>query len=177
MLMFSSLSFAESEQQVLHDYHLTTYKDMQGSVQELELFTKLEDRDAFFGVTCTGMSPFPLLQVVLFNDEVLSDAPRLIQVDYKIDGKTATHPAAIQGILKAIDTVEERSNKIRIEVDAQKFRSMAEMKRAYQGLLDDLMSGERVSLQFTHRSIEGKTYRFSLKGLKPLLQPYEAICY
>ncbi|MDX1347157.1 MAG: hypothetical protein R3189_02775 [Thiomicrorhabdus chilensis] len=166
---------AVSQQKVMGDYHLTIYEDAQGSVDGIELFTKLADREAFFGVSCTRMSPFPLLQVLLFNDEVISESPRLLKLRYSLEGSTLQSDG-LQGVLKATDSVEEHSNKIRIEFGSVGLGSMQAMQEAYDELLDKLAASKTLKLELSHRTLGNFEYGFSLKGLGSLLTPYRDIC-
>jgi len=73
VLLFLPGLVISAETQVNQDYHLSLYKDIQGSVDALELFTKAADKREFFGVTCSMQSPMPLIQVILFDDEIMRD--------------------------------------------------------------------------------------------------------
>lgn len=165
-----------AEQSVFQDYHLSVYRDAQQSVEHIELFTKMPDREVFFGVSCSSQSPFPMLEVLLFNDEVISESPRLLQADYSIDGRAVDAAFKWQAIIKYVNTFEEVSNRLRIELDPQSVKSMNVMQEAYQSLLENLKQGEKVSITFSHRALGAFTYDFSLQGLKQLLEPYQAVC-
>ncbi len=169
-------SVVAAEQRVLDDYHLTVYYGQQELVSDIELFTKQPDKEVFFGVTCSSMSPFPLIQVLLFNDEVLSDSTRFLRVSYQVDQQKANNEQALQGILKAVDNFEERSNKVRLELDPDQLRSVGDMDRGYQALLSDLKSGKTLQITLHSGAIGKHNYQFSLQGLKALLEPHEAVC-
>ena len=174
---FSSVSMAaEREQKVSEDFHLTTYIGQQDVVSDIELFTKQAEKEVFFGVTCSSMSPFPLLQILLFNDEVLSETPKFLSVGYRIDGESIEHNPALQGILKVMDSAEEFSNKVRLELEPGKIRSMNVMNEGYEALLNDLKAGEQVKFTLNSRAFGTKDYAFSLKGFKALIEPYESVC-
>lgn len=173
--MLPSLSVAAPTEQVNQDYHMTLYQDVQGSTDGFELFTKLADKKAFFGVTCSIQSPLPLMQVLLFDDQVLSETPKLLKAELSIDGKT--DPLALNGVIKVVNTAQEYSNKIRLEVQPERGSSFLEMQQDYMQLLQRLQQGERLSVTFRHRTLEPQTYPFSLKGLAPLLAPRQKVCF
>lgn len=175
LCLVTAQAWAQTEEQTLNDFHLTLYKDAQDLVDGVELFTKLEDRQVFFGVVCTRMSPFPLLQVLMFDDEVISESPRLLQVRYVIDGSDGASDG-LQGVLRPTDTFEERSNKVRIEFNSTGLGSMQAMHQAYDGLLDKLSSSAVLRLELSHRTLGQHEYAFSLRGLGSLLAPYRDIC-
>lgn len=164
------------QQKSAQDFHMKIYTDAQGSAQDFELFTKVEEREVFLGLSCASMSPFPLLQVLLFNDEVVSESPRLMEVRYRVIPESELDPVELQGILKVVDNVDEFSNKIRLELASGQMRSMSEMQAAYAGLLSQLMQSDALEVTLSHRSVGRQTYRFSLKGLKPLLTPHQSLC-
>lgn len=174
-ILIAEGAIASSQQKVIGDYHLTIYEDAQGSVDGIELFTKLADKKVFFGVSCTRMSPFPLVQVLLFDDEVISESPRLLQVRYSMDGADwQSH--GLQGVLKATDSVEERSNQVRIELNSSGLGSMRAMQEAYADFLDKLSMSKALQLELSHRRLGKFEYGFSLNGLGRLLAPYRDIC-
>ena len=116
-VLFSGAALAEREQSVQGDFHRTLYLGQQGVVSDIELFTKQAEHEVFFGVTCSSMSPFPMLQILLFNDEVLSETPKFLSVRYRIDGESIEHQPTLQGILQVVDTADEFSNKVRLELE------------------------------------------------------------
>lgn len=176
LVFFVSFASAQSEKRVSEDYHLTVYKGEQAVVTDIELFTKQADRSIFFGVTCTSMSPFPLVQILLFNDEVLSETPKFLSVSYRIDGEKMEHQPILQGILMVEDSVDEYSNKVRLELKTGEIRSMNVMDRGYRTLLNDLQAGQQVEFILQSRSFGTKAYQFSLMGLANLMAPYESVC-
>ena len=177
MVLFTSACSAQQrEQAVRDDYHLTAYIGQQGVVSDIELFTKQAEHEVFFGVTCSSMSPFPLLQILLFNDEVLSETPKFLTVTYQIDGERVEHKPTLQGILKVLDSADEFSNKVRLELESGKIRSMRVMDEGYQNLLHDLKLGQQVEFVLNSRAFGSKRYQFSLKGLRSLIEPYESVC-
>jgi len=165
-----------AEQRVNQDFHLTTYAGQQGVISDIELFTKHESREVFFGITCSSMSPFPLIQVLLFNDEVISETPRFLRVSYLLDGPNSEGSPKLQGILKPVDTFEERSNKIRLELEPDHIRSLSGMNQGYEVLLQRLQSSKQVVFTFNSGAIGTHTYEFSLNGLSTLLEPYQSVC-
>ena len=166
---------SSADSQVAQDYHMSIYKDVQGSTDAIELFTKAEDKRVFFGVTCSLQSAMPLIQVILFDDEIMSETPKLLSIKLKIDGKAISKE--LQGIINVVDNTEELSNKIRLEVVAQRGSSFKALQEAYQALLEKMQQGEALTITLSHRTLEAKEIIFSLKGLKQLLQPNKAVCY
>ena len=132
LALLTTFVSAQSEQRVFEDYHLTVYKGEQGVVTGIELFTKHAEQEAFFGVTCTSMSAFPLIQILLFNDEVLSETPKFLGVSYRIDSEQVSHQPALQGVLKVEDSIDEHSNKVRLELKSGETRSMNVMDQSYK---------------------------------------------
>ncbi|MEA1989777.1 MAG: hypothetical protein U9N57_11325 [Pseudomonadota bacterium] len=167
------VSSAESE--VAQDYHMSIYKDVQGSTDAIELFTKAEDKGVFFGVTCSLQSAMPLIQVILFDDEIMSETPKLLSIKLEIDGKAL--PAELQGIINVVDNTEELSNKIRLEIVTKRGGSFQALQEAYKAMLITMQQGEALKVILSHRTLEAKEITFSLKGLKQLLQPNKAVCY
>jgi len=165
-----------AEQKVSQDYHLTTYAGQQDSISDIGLFTKQSETEAFFGVTCSSMTPFPYIQILLFNDEVLSETPKFLKVAYTVDGKVFEQQPALQGILQVVDTADEYSNKVRLELVPNKVRSLTLMNQGYQQLLEQLKAGQSIEVSISSRAFGTKDYQFSLKGLKTLIEPHQAVC-
>lgn len=173
---FWGAAMADRQQSVMGDFHRTIYLGQQGVVSDIELFTKQADKEVFFGVTCSSMSPFPMLQILLFNDEVLSEAPKFLSVSYRINGESIEHQPVLQGILQVVDSADEFSNKVRLELESGKIRSMNVMNSGYQTLLRDLMLGQKVAFTLNSRAFGSQNYEFSLNGFKGLIEPYESVC-
>jgi len=164
-----------AETKTLQDYHLSVYKDVQGSTDAIELFTKAEDKRVFFGITCSIQSPLPLVQVILFDDEVMSETPKLLTVNLSVDGEAID--SELQGILKVIDNADEFSNKVRIELVVKRGGSFQAFQDGYQALLERLQKGKVLSVKLNHRTLEMRDIEFSLNGLEPLLKPYQRVCH
>jgi len=163
------------ESKMLKDYHMTMYQDVQGSVDGVELFTKEKDKRIFFGLTCSSQSPLPMLQVILFDDNIMSETPKLLSAKLFIDG--VEQKMELQAILKAVDTVDELSNKIRIELVAKRGSSMQVLEQQYQDLIHKMQKGQAIKVQLSHRTLDTKTIKFSLNGLGDLLKPNESLCF
>jgi len=166
---------SSAESQVAQDYHMSIYKDVQGSTDAIELFTKAEDKRVFFGVTCSLQSAMPLIQVILFDDEIMSETPKLLSIKLEIDGKMV--PDELQGIINVVDNTEELSNKIRLEIVTKRGGSFQTLQEAYKVMLITMQQGEVLKVTLSHRTLEAKEITFSLKGLKQLLQPNQTVCY
>ena len=166
---------SSAESQVAQDYHMSIYKDVQGSTDAIELFTKAEDKRVFFGITCSIQSAMPLIQVILFDDEIISETPKLLSIKLEIDGKAL--PTELQGIINVVDSTEELSNKIRLEIITKRGSSFQALQKAYQTLLAKIQQGQALKITLSHRTLEAKEITFSLKGLKQLLQPNQTVCY
>lgn len=164
-----------AESQVVKDYHLSVYKDYQGSVNEFELFTKNEQKKVFFGLSCSSQSPLPLLQVILFDDNVISDTPRYMAAELRIDGEH--YPAKINGILRVVDTVDEHSNKIRFEIPTKRGSLFKDLRADYADLLTSMKAGQRLSVKLIHRQLGDRELSFSLQGFSELLTSKEALCF
>jgi hypothetical protein len=177
LVTFGHHALAAKTTQTQGDFHLSLYHNQQGQLDDLELFTKMPDKEVYFGLTCSAMSPFPMLEVLLFNREVLIDLPRLLKVSYQIDGKAVASAVALQGILKPVDTADEYSNKVRLELVTGQLKTMGSLSSEYQRLLSQLKAGQSIQITLMHRGFGEKQYLFSLQGLKALLQPNESICH
>jgi len=175
-IAFSSFAFAQPDKtEQVGAYHLSLYQDIQGDVLDLEAYTKVPDREVFFGVTCSAMSPFPAMQVLLFEDEIISETPRFMSVSYQLDGKNGTVP--LQAILKAELTADRYLNQIRFEIDSGKIeKNMRLMQEAYARLLNGLETGKQITVTVEHRTLGQHQYQFTLEGLNKVLQPYQRIC-
>ena len=166
---------SSAETQVAQDYHMSIYKDLQGSTDAVELFTKAEDKRVFFGVTCSLQSAMPLIQVILFDDEIMSETPKLLSIKLEIDGKMV--PDELQGIINVVDNTEELSNKIRLEIVTKRGSSFQALQEGYKALLLMMQQGQVLKVTLSHRTLEAKEITFSLKGLQQLLQPNHSVCY
>ena len=166
---------SSAESQVAQDYHMSIYKDVQGSTDAIELFTKAEEKRVFFGVTCSLQSAMPLIQVILFDDEIMSVTPKLLSIKIEIDAKALAEE--LQGIINVVDNTEELSNKIRLEIVTKRGGSFQALQEAYKAMLLTMQQGEALKVTLSHRTLEAKEITFSLKGLKQLLQSNQAVCY
>lgn len=171
-----SLSFlAKADQQAIGDYHFSYYKDMQGSVDALEGFTKQPDKRVFFGVTCSRQSPLPLIQLIAFDDEILTEKPSFLEVVFKLSGKALDYK--LNGIVQVVDTADELSNKIRFEIDSPRKGSFVDYQNRYMELLNRLLAaGDSLTVEVTNRKLGSKTYQFSLRGLKRGLADNIEVC-
>ncbi len=174
-VLFVPLFANAAQSEAIKDYHFSYYHDVQGSLEALEAFTKTERREAFLGVSCSIQSPLPLIQVILLNDEVISETPKLLELKLTIDGKA--YDSTFNGILNVVDTTEEYSNKIRLEIPAVRGSSLQALQAGYQGLLDALQTGKSVVITLSHRTIEAQQYHFSLSGLKDGLSENISLCF
>lgn len=164
-----------AESKVYQDFHMSVYRDVQGSVDSLELFTKIEGKRQFFGVSCNRQSPLPLIQVLLFDDEIMSEQTKLVEVVLELDGKTLNE--TLNGILTVVDNADELSNKVRFELPPKSRSSFRVLQQRYQELLSKLGEGESLVVSLKHRALKEQKMRFSLNGLDALLKPHQAICF
>ncbi len=176
LTLLSSGAFAAKTTQIEGDFHLSLYEDQQGQLENLELFTKIPDKEVYLGLTCSSMSPFPMFEVLLFNNEVLMKTPGLLKVSYQIDGQVDASSITLQGVLEPVNSADEHSNKVRLELAYGQVKTMDKMQAAYQTLLGQLKAGDSIDITLKHRKMGEKQYRFSLQGLKTLLTPNESIC-
>lgn len=182
-LGFSSYANAKAQTQALGDFHMTLYQGAYGEVSDFELFTKQAANEIFFGISCSDRTPFPLLQVLLFNQHVLLDDPAEIAVNYAFpeqsdhQSQLLTERVALKGVLRSIKTAGENSNKIRLELDTGHFKSMNAMAAAYTQLLNQLKFASSVAITFKDVRFGEKRYIFSLKGLEALIKPHEGVCH
>lgn len=170
--------FAADRTEVKGDYHVSLYNDMYGDVMELEAFTKLADKPVYFGIGCSTMSPFPVFQVLLFDDEIISETPKFMSATYDVKGtQNFQAVTGLQAVLKPTLEVDEISNKLRIEISSQGAqKELRLMNRGYMTMLDQFEKGETIEVSFEHRTLGKHSYEFSLKGFKQALEPYAAVC-
>lgn len=166
---------SSADSQVAQDYHMSIYKDVQGSTDAIELFTKAENKRVFFGITCSLQSAMPLIQVILFDDQIMSETSKLLKVKLEINDKAQVEE--LQGIINVVDNTEELSNKIRLEIVTKRGGSFQALQEAYKALLINMQQGQTLKVTLSHRALEAKEITFSLKGLKQLLQPNQNVCY
>lgn len=176
LLMVGNGALAAKTTATQGDFHLTLYQDQQGQLDDLELFTKIADKEIYLGLTCSAMSPFPMLELLLFNSEVLMDSPALLKVDYQINGQADAPIVILQGVLKAVNSADEHANKVRLELAHGQVTTMGMMQVAYQTLLEQLKAGHSIDITLQHQKFGEKQYHFSLQGLNALLAPNESIC-
>lgn len=173
LILLLGLSHAYAKQEVVGDYHVTSYIDVQGSLEGFEAFTKVADKKVFFGVSCSIQSPMPLMQVIAFDSEVVSESPKYLEVIINVD---KGDQQSLNGILSVIDNADEYSNKVRFEIAATRGGSFQDLQDQYLTLLGNLSQGEELTLELKHRTLKTVKYEFSLVGLKKLLQDRMYIC-
>jgi hypothetical protein len=165
--------------QVIGDFHMTTYEDALGNISEFEMFTKQPDKEVYLGLSCTDMSPFPTLKIVLLGDNIISTLSKnYIEVNYKITTKTPTNIVPLVASLKSTYKNKSFSNEIRLELDRAKIKNMSEIQNLYSKLLNDLKQGSAIIINLSSQEfdLDKQQYKLSLEGFKQLLTPYEAIC-
>ncbi len=183
LAFFSLLAFgtanasAADRTEVIGDYHVSLYNDMYGDVMELEAFTKLTDKPIYFGLGCSTMSPFPVFQVLLFDDEILSETPKFMTAAYEVQSISAKSVSGLQAVLKPTLNADEFSNKLRIEMGSEGAqKALRVMNDGYREMLNQFSQGQAMKVSFEHRKLGKHTYQFSLKGMKALLSKYGSIC-
>lgn len=168
---------AADRTEVLGDYHISLYNDMYGDVMELEAFTKLVDQAAYFGLGCSTMSPFPVFQVLLFDDEILSETPKFMSASYSVKGLKTQAVSGLQAVLKPTLNADEISNKLRIEMSSEGAqKALRLMNEGYREMLNQFSQGQVIQVSFEHRKLGKHDYQFSLKGMQALLERYGSIC-
>lgn len=177
--LFSSSLFASSKTKVSGNFHMTLYQNTFGEVSEFEMFTKVEDKEIYMGLSCVDMTPFPTLKIVLIGDEVIATlSKKYIPVDYEIITKNSTirNPIVLEASLKSTYDNEQFSNLIRFQVNTGKIKNIKDMQNLYQTLLNSLKEGSEIKFYLQKNELEDIDYTFSLKGLKSLLLPHESLC-
>ncbi|WP_130538091.1 hypothetical protein [Thiomicrorhabdus indica] len=168
---------AADRTEVLGDYHISLYNDMYGDVMELEAFTKMVDKAAYFGLGCSTMSPFPVFQVLLFDDEILSETPKFMSASYSVKGLKTQPVSGLQAVLKPTLNADEISNKLRIEMSSEGAqKALRLMNEGYREMLNQFSQGQVIQVSFEHRKLGKHDYQFSLKGMQALLERYGSIC-
>lgn len=164
---------AQATSQQAGNFHLQIYQDAFGNPLDIELFTKSADKNQFFGITCSAMSPLPMLQVLLFDDDILSETPKFLEATVRTDGATYAMNAILQPTLNA----DEVSNKLRLEfAKTAQTSNFTQMERQYSQLLKTLMQEKPVAIEVTHRTFGNKVFQFETEGLATLLKPRFSLC-
>lgn len=172
----STTAYSQMSEQQLGDFHMRTYfQPYTQQPEQIQLYTKASEQQAFLGIICTNANPFPLIEVLLFDDEVLSESPRLLKVNYQLSPESGDL-FQLQGILQVTDTADEFSNKIRFEMENGVYKNLTQLQQAYQTWLTQLMNSQQVQLQLSHQTLGEKNLSFSLNGLKTLLSPHQDLC-
>lgn len=164
--LFSPLSFAQT--QTLGDFILKTTQNLDAQVTGIQLFTKQPDHNVFLGISCNSMNPLPMVEILIFDENLISDTAKYLSVTTDLDLSFQ-----MNGILTATQTYEETSNKIRIEVESKK---MSQLQAYSQTLLQQLKTQSAVTFTLSHKSLGSHSFTFSLNGLGELIKPYESIC-
>jgi len=173
LLMAPWLTYADKVL-VKGDYHFSVYEDAQGSAYAVEAYTKQPDQRVFFGITCSNQSPLPVIQILAFDEHVIAESSKLLEVGLRVDGQSVNQN--INGILRVVDTADEFSNKIRLEIQSPRKGSLTAYQQDYMALLHKLQAGTSLSLDVKHRRLGQKQFLFSLKGLKHGFSNYMALC-
>jgi len=168
---------AQPKQKIIGDYSVTEYLDGLGYVSDIEWFTKQPDRKAYFGMTCSSMSALPMVQIIVFDEELMAETPKLVSVEYALGQMTGK--VIFNGVLKVMDTVDELSNQVVLDPDKQHITSLLQIKQAYQNLFAELShhAGKPLMITVRHKSFPDKSFQFSTQGLGQLLKQYEKVCF
>ena len=179
-MVLNSKAVAEVKTKVQGDFHMTLYQGAYDEITDFQLFTKLADKEVYFGVSCSNRTPFPLFQVLLFNESKWMDGSADLHVSYFLTTNSKRDPdlvlAPLKGSLSSVNNDDEKLNKIRLEIDTSRIKSMRAMQVVYAQFLEQLKSESKIDIQLTHRDLGEKWYQFSLGGLSQLLTPYESVC-
>lgn len=177
VLLFLSMNiFAAAQTKVNGDFHISLYQNAFDQISEFEMFTKTENQQAFFGIACTDMSPFPTVQIILLDKDILSTLSiNYLEVDYEIIGNKQ-NSIPLTASLKSTYKNNAFSNKIRLEVSTANIKNMTAIQQRYQQLIEQLKQGISIRIHLSSEKIEEQAYHFSLKGLKELLSPHQALC-
>lgn len=163
----------------IEDYSLTTYANpYTQEADHIELFTKSPKREAFFGLTCSRGNSLPNLQILLFDQAVISSTPKLMSIQYQILPKS--NPAVslpLQGVLKATATEPRQENRIRLELPPQSVQTFQQLQQQYRQLLSQLREGTEIQIQVAHRMLGEHKFTFSLNGLDAFLSTHESLCF
>ena len=182
LLVLLLLSFnlsANPKTKVLNGFHMSLYENSFGKVSEFEIFTKLENKEVYMGLSCLDMSLFPTLQLILKNKEILATLSKnYIPIDYEIinENKAIKNLISLEASLKVSYKDDKFSNRIRLQVHTGKIKDLSEMQSLYKKLLDHLKTGTKIKFYLQKNELEEVQYIFSLQGLKSLLFPHETLC-
>lgn len=174
LMMWFVTGLAQAKQQVIGDYHVTSYIDVQGSAEGFEAFTKQPDNRVFFGLSCSIQSPLPFIQMIMFAEDTLSESPKYMQASLKVDQTLV--PIALNGVLSVVDNADEFSNKVRFEVATSRGMGFTKLQNDYQQVLTMIEQGKELMVNLKHRTMDEKTFVFSLKGLAEILKSNKSLC-
>lgn len=175
LFCLQTTAFAASQQTALMDFHRTLHlHPITQQAEQIELYTKQEDANVFLGIICTDNSAFPVIQVMLFDDQVITDSIQYMDVALKRSQDNSQQK--LKGLLKAEESFEEISNKVRFDLASDKGSNFRSFQEKYLSLLDWLSDSKQVSIELSHRKTGTQQYQFSMQGLKQLIQPYKNLC-
>ncbi|GKT11910.1 MAG: hypothetical protein ISEC1_P0883 [Thiomicrorhabdus sp.] len=179
-ILLSVNVLAEVKTKVVGDFHMTLYQGSYGEISDFQLFTKLADKEVYFGVSCSNRTPFPLLQVLLFNENKWMTDSAVLHVNYGFlsNELAELEPGLVplKGTLSSVKKAKKDMNNIRLEVDTARIKSMRALQVVYTQFLKQLKSESMIYIQLIHRDFGKREYHFSLEGLSALLEPYESVC-
>jgi len=180
VLLFLSFSLAANPKtKILNGFHMSLYENSFGNISEFEIFTKLENKEVYMGLSCLDMSPFPTLQLILKDKEILATLSKnYIPIDYEIfnENKAIKNLVSLEASLKVSYKDDKFSNRIRLQAHTGKIKDMSEIQFLYKKLLDHLKEGTKIKFYLQKDELEDVQYTFSLQGLKSLLVPHETLC-
>lgn len=177
VLLFLSFNLqCAAQSKVNGDFHISLYQNSFGQISEFEMFTKMDNQQVFFGLSCTDMSPFPTVQIILMDKAILSTLSiNYLDIDYTILN-SKQKPIPLTASLKSTYKNDKFSNKIRLEINTGNIKSMTTIQKRYQQLIAQLKQGSTIQINISSEKLDEETYQFSLKGLPALLAPHEALC-
>lgn len=155
------------------NFVMQLYTDSDHNATGVELFTKQPSKNVFFGLTCNSMTPFPMFEVILMENDILSETPRYLEANILFN-QDKTFSGSLAGILTSTLTADEASNKIRLELSGTK--DMNIMNKQYQLLLDAFLTSKSFTATFNHRSFGSESYYFELDGLSSIILNHTELC-
>ena len=155
------------------NFIMQLYTDNNHNTTGFELFTKQPNKNVFLGLSCNSMTPFPMFEIILMEDDILSETPRYIKAHIEFD-LGQNYPKSLAGILSSTLTADEASNKIRLDLTGTK--NMNLMIQQYKALLKTFTHAHSFTVTFTHRSFGSQSYHFELDGLATLISNHTNLC-
>jgi len=162
------------QQNAYENIHRTLYfHPLSQQATRIQLYSKQANAAVFFGLSCRDNTPFPTLELILMNENILFETPKLLEVTLHYPNDTHT----LNGILTYQNEADNLSNQIRFEAKPDQSRSFTSLQNQYKKLVEHLLKEEKIDIRLKHNNGLKKAYLFELKGLKTQLSEHKSLCH